>query len=78
MSPSAPYRIWKRFLNALSDIRTQLTAFCPPPKQTLPPDTKGAHQAVAWATLEHLWKAFPQSGVNPIAALQYATGRFFC
>lgn len=73
MSESAIYRIWKRFLNAQSVIRTALTAFCPPPKQ--PP--AGASLSPAQATLEHLKNAFKDSTLHPVAAYQVATQTFF-
>lgn len=76
MSRSATYRIWKRFLNAQSAIRTALTAFCPPPKQTLSAGNSTAKSS-ARATLEHLKEAFKQSTLNPIAAYQDATQSFF-
>jgi hypothetical protein len=77
MSHSATYRIWKRFLNAQSIIRTALTAFCPPPKQTLSGEDQSTPISSARATLEHLKKAFQQSTLNAIAAYQNATQSFF-
>jgi hypothetical protein len=80
MGHSATYRIWKRFLNAQSAVRTALTAFCPPPKQTLQ-TRSGEQQSTAMssarATIEHLKKAFKHSPLNPIAAYQNATQSFF-
>jgi hypothetical protein len=80
MSHSATYRIWRRFLNAQSAIRTALTAFCPPPKQTrqtLLGEQPNTAMSSARATLEHLGEAFKQSPLNPIAAYQDATQSFF-
>jgi hypothetical protein len=77
MSHSATYRIWKRFLNAQSIIRTALTAFCPPPKQMLSDEDQSTPMSSARATLEHLREAFKQSTLNPIAAYQNATQSFF-
>jgi hypothetical protein len=77
MSHSATYRIWKRFLNAQSAIRTALTAFCPPPKQTTLSAGNSTARSSARATLEHLKEAFKQSRLNPIAAYQNATQSFF-
>ena len=73
MSDSATYRIWKRFLQAQSAIRTALLAFCPPPKQS----AGGNSVCPAQDTLAHLKEAFKDSPLNPIAAYQAATQSFF-
>jgi hypothetical protein len=72
MGESATYRIWKRFLQAQSAIRTALAAFCPPPKQS----TVGSSQCAAQATVTHLKEAFKDSPLNPIAAFQVRTQSF--
>ena len=69
MSPSAPYRIWKRFLNAISTIRTKLCAICKPPRAE-PPNGLSEDQTIAWATAEHLAHAFKEDDLGPIAAFQ--------
>jgi len=62
-SISSAYRLWKRFLNTQSRIRTALAGFCASP--TLPDVRKPAAQTVA-----HLQSAFP-SEPSPIAAFQH-------
>ena len=76
---SAIYRIWKRFLQAQSTIRTALAAICPPPGQAAGAQSLRTPQAVdaAQATLEHLKAAFKESPLNPIAAYQVKTQSFF-
>lgn len=84
MADSAVYRIWKRFLQAQSTIRTALTAICSPPKLStagdLPDHTP--HQT-AQATIAHLQEAFNDStlaalrSLNPIEAYQVKTQSFF-
>lgn len=73
MSDSAPYRIWKRFQNAQSDLRTALSTICPPPKidNTQPGDSPAA------STIAHLKEAFSGHTLPPIAAFQVTLGRFF-
>ena len=73
MGDSATYRIWKRFLQAQSRIRTALIAICPPPKQS----TVGHSPSAAQATVAHLQAAFQDSTLNPIAAFQVQTQTFF-
>lgn len=75
LSDSAPYRIWKRFLQAQAAIRTALAAICPPPKQSSENENGG--QSAAQATIAHLKEAFKDSTLNPIAAYQHATQCFF-
>jgi hypothetical protein len=73
MSDSAPYRIWKRFQNAQSAIRTALSTICPPPKI----DSSQSSNTPAESTLAHLTKAFTGHPLNPIAAFQLALHTFF-
>ena len=73
MGDSAVYRIWKRFLQAQSTIRTALAAICPPPRQT----TESSSQCAVQATVAHLQQAFNDSELNPIAAYQVQTQSFF-
>lgn len=60
LSDSAPYRIWKRFQNAQSAIRTALTSFCEPPRS--------AAECPEQITLAHLQKAFQGHALCPVAA----------
>lgn len=69
LSDSAPYRIWKRFQQAQSTIRTTLDAFCKPPKIV--------SQHPAALTLAHLEAAFGQHALVPIAAFQVKRQTFF-
>jgi len=86
MSDSAPWRIWRRFLNAQSKIRTALSALAPPQPANCggapddfdhaPPETPEA------ATINHLKEVFQNSSVtdatlDPIAAFQLKTQSFF-
>jgi len=73
LSDSAPYRIWKRFLQAQSAIRTTLAALCSPPK----PQHSHQYRCAATATLAHLQEAFKDSTLNPIAAYQVQSQSFF-
>lgn len=73
MADSAIYRIWKRFLQARSNIRTALVAVCSPPKNPALADSQSAAQA----TIAHLKEAFKDSSLNPIAAYQAHTQSFF-
>jgi len=73
LSHSATYRIWKRYLKALSAIRTALLAICQPPKKQSRRDS----QTAAQATIVHLREAFKDSQLNPIAAYQVAMQKFF-
>jgi len=68
LSDSAPYRIWKRFLDAQSAIRTALARICRPPQI--------ASQQPAELTLAHLETAFPDHPC-PIAAFQISLNTFF-
>lgn len=70
LSDSAPYRIWKRFCQAQTTIRTALTSLCPPPKT--------ASDNPAQLTVAHLQKAFQEEhGLSPIAAFQATLQSFF-
>lgn len=73
LSHSATYRIWKRFLNAQSAIRTALATICPPPSHPI----EHRWQSPVQATIAHLKQAFEQSTLSPIAAYQVATQSFF-
>jgi hypothetical protein len=75
MSDSATYRIWKRFLQAQSAIRTALNAICPPPKQAS--GNQDRTLSAAQGTIAHLEVAFGDSRLNPIAAYQNAMQCFF-
>jgi hypothetical protein len=61
-------RIWKRFDQGQSKVRTALSGRCPPPQLTAKAPT--AH------VLAHLQAAFPDAGC-PIAAFQHALRTFF-
>ena len=69
LSDSAPYRIWKRFLEAQSSIRTQLFSLCRPPN--------AAQQQPEQGTLVHLEAAFAQHPLGPVAAFQLTLQTFF-
>ena len=69
LSDSAPYRIWKRFLHAQTDIRTALARFCKPPQ--LVSDNP------AELTLAHLQMAFKEHSLCPIAAFGATLQTFF-
>lgn len=59
---SAPYRVWRRFLEAQSIIRSALYPLCPPP------DTASGEPAEL--TLAHLEAAFKDHPLDPISAFQ--------
>lgn len=61
-SISSAYRIWKRFVNSQSHLRTTLTKCCPPPK--LPDARQPVKQTIA-----HLEAVFPRESC-PIVAFQ--------
>ena len=69
LSDSAPYRIWKRFLQAQTAIRTALARLCKPPQ--LVSDNPEE------LTLAHLRQAFRGHTLNPIAAFQATLQTFF-
>jgi len=64
-------RIWKRFDLGQSQIRTALSARCPPPDLPAEPTHRPAAQVLA-----HLRTAFPDADC-PIAAFQQALRTFF-
>jgi len=63
LSVSSAYRIWKRFANGQSHIRTALARCCPPP--SLPHARRPEDQ-----TLAHMKAAFPAAPC-PIVAFQH-------
>lgn len=68
LSDSAPYRIWKRFGEAQSAIRTALGRLCKPPEV--------ASEEPAEHTLAHLEAAFADQAC-PIGAFQVRLQAFF-
>jgi hypothetical protein len=68
-------RIWKRFDQGQSKIRTALYQRCPPPQSPPQPPVKPGRQPAA-QVLEHLKAAFPDA-YCPITAFQLATRTFF-
>ena len=64
-------RIWKRFHQGQSKIRTALSARCPPPELPAKPSQRPAAQVLA-----HLQAAFPDADC-PIAAFQQTMQTFF-
>lgn len=62
-SISSAYRIWKRFVNRQSHIRTALAKICPPPRLT---DSRQP----ATQTVAHVEAAFPKQ-TCPITAFQH-------
>ena len=69
LSNSAPYHIWRRFLNAQVAIRTALARLCEPPRLV--------SESPAQLTLEHLAQAFQEQPLSPIAAFAVALQAFF-
>jgi hypothetical protein len=69
LSDSAPYHIWRRFLNAQVTIRTALTRCCEPPQMI--------SDCPAKLTLAHLSQAFKEHPLSPIAAFGAALQTFF-
>ena len=69
LSDSAPYHIWRRFLNAQVAIRTALAGLCEPPHIE--------SDCTAQLTLAHLQKAFKDHSLSPIAAFGATLQRFF-
>jgi hypothetical protein len=69
LSDSAPYHIWRRFLNAQAAIRTALSSLCEPPQI--------AEACPAQLTLAHLHKAFGEHPLSPIAAFAATLQTFF-
>jgi hypothetical protein len=64
-------RIWKRFNQGQSKIRTALSARCPPPELSADPSQRPAAHVLA-----HLQAAFPHAHC-PIAAFQHSLQTFF-
>ncbi len=69
LSASAPYHIWRRFLNAQTAIRTALAGLCEPPQIV--------SDCPAQLTLAHLQKAFKEHPLSPIAAFGATLQTFF-
>ncbi len=67
LSDSGPYRIWSRFEQAQSKIRTELTRRC------RPPDVNSEHPAVQ--VIAHLEAAFA-GDTCPLIAFQHQTQKF--
>jgi len=68
-------RIWNRFDQAQSKIRTALSGRCPPPQAPLPFPALDARQPAA-QVLAHLQAVFPGAHC-PIAGFQFAMHAFF-
>ena len=68
-------RIWRRFDQGQSKIRTALSARCPPPELPARLPTQSPHRP-ATQVLAHLRAAFPDA-VCPIAAFQHMMHTFF-
>jgi len=68
-------RIWKRFDQGQSKIRTALSGRCPPPELPAKLPTEPAQRPAA-QVLAHLQAAFPDADC-PIAAFQHAMRTFF-
>ena len=68
-------RIWKRFDQGQSKIRTALSARCPPPELPAQSPAEPAHRPAAHV-LAHLHAAFPDADC-PIAAFQQTLQTFF-
>ena len=69
LSDSAPYHIWRRFLNAQAAIRTALSRLCQPPQC--------AAACPAQLTLAHLREVFKEHPLSPIAAFAATFQTFF-
>ena len=65
-------RIWRRFDQGQSKIRTALSGRCPPPELPAEP----AHRPAAAQVLAHLQAVFPNADC-PIAAFQHTLQTFF-
>jgi hypothetical protein len=68
-------RIWKRFDQGQSKIRTALSGRCPPPELPAKVPPEPAHRPAA-QVLAHLQAAFPKADC-PIAAFQHTLHTFF-
>jgi hypothetical protein len=75
LSDRTMQRIWKRFDQAQSKIRTALRGRCPPPQLLPRPPANPAHQPAA-QVLAHLETAFPDVQC-PIADFQHMLQTFF-
>jgi hypothetical protein len=69
-------RIWKRFLQGQSKIRTALCGRCPPPESPPRPPPSNPTRLPAAHVLAHLQAAFPDAPC-PIAAFQHTMHAFF-
>jgi hypothetical protein len=69
LSDSAPYHLWRRFLNAQAAIRTALAGLCKPPQIE--------SDCPAQLTLAHLQQAFKEHPLSPIAAFGATLQTFF-
>jgi hypothetical protein len=69
-------RIWKRFLQGQSKIRTALCGRCPPPESPPRPPPSNPTRLPAAHVLAHLQAAFPDAPC-PIAAFQHSMHAFF-
>ena len=77
LSGSAPYRIWRRFENAQSAIRTTLSGLCEPPREPPRELPKSAADSPAANTLVHLQSAFDRHPLCPVAAFAVTLQTFF-
>jgi hypothetical protein len=68
-------RLWKRFHLGQSNIRTALSARCPPPELSAPLPAKTSRRPAA-QVLAHLQAAFPDADC-PIATFQHTLRTFF-
>jgi hypothetical protein len=69
-------RIWKRFDQGQSTIRTALFGRCPPPEPPAPLPAEPSRRPAAAQVLAHLQAAFPDANC-PMAAFQQALRSFF-
>ena len=69
-------RIWKRFGQGQSAIRTALFGRCPPPESPDPPPAEPPRRPKAGQVLAHLQAAFPNADC-PIASFQHSMRSFF-
>jgi hypothetical protein len=74
LSDSAPYHIWRRFLNAQSAIRTALAGLCEPPRMV---SDCPVSDCPVRLTLAHLAQAFKEHPLSPIAAFGAVLQTFF-
>lgn len=69
-------RVWKRFDQGQSKIRTALSGRCPPPELPADSPVKPSRRPAA-QVLAHLQTAFSAAVASPIAAFQHALRTFF-